>query len=97
MQLNKLNQPAFTAITNYSTSADGSIQARYIVGTGIEHETDGVQNFQLLAEQWKHINAEKAQELLDLPLTAEDVGKKPNDIMLSRIYNHLKEIGEIIV
>lgn len=97
MQLNKINQPVFTAVANYSTSSDGSIQARYIVGIAIEHETDHIENFQVLAEQWMYINPEDAQKLLDIPLTSKDVGKKPNEIMSDRIYDHLKTNNQIII
>lgn len=97
MQLNKINQPVFTAVTNYSTSDDGSINARYIVGAGNLADTGDVPNFQLICESWKYVSKEDAKELMDQPLTADDLGKSPNEIMLSRIYTHLKEKGEIVI
>lgn len=97
MQLNKINQPVFTAVSNYSTSDDGSINARYIVGTGNLSDTGDVPDFQLICESWKYVSAEDAKELMNKPLTADDLGKSPNEIMLSRIYTHLKEKGEIVI
>lgn len=94
MQFNKINQPVYTAVTNYSTQSDGSISARYVVGTGASED---LSDFQLICESWKHVSTEHAKELLDQPLTADDLGKTPNDIMLSRIYTHLKKIGEIVI
>lgn len=94
MQLNRIEQPVYTAVANYSTQSDGSLSVRYIVGTG---KSDDVSDFQLLCESWKHIPAEKATILTEQPLTADDLGKSPNQIMLDRIYTHLKEVGEILV
>lgn len=94
MQFNKINQPVYTAVANYSTQSDGSISARYIIGTAT---TEDLSDFQLICESWKHVSAEHAKKLLDLPLTKDDLGKTPNQIMLDRIYTHLKETGEIVV
>ena len=94
MQFNKINQAVYTTVANYSTQPDGSISARYIVGTGAFED---LSDFQLICESWKHISAEHAKELIDKPLSTDDLGNSPNDIMLSRIYTHLKEIGEIVI
>lgn len=94
MQLNKIDQPVFTAVANYSTQSDGSLSVRYIVGTG---KTEDFSDFQLICESWKHVTAEQAKELMDKPLSTDDLGKSPNQIMLDRIYTHLKEVGEILI
>lgn len=94
MQFNKINQPVYTAIANYSTQSDDSISVRYIVGTGASED---LSDFQLICESWKYVSAEHARELLDQPLTADDLGKTPNEIILGRIYDYLKANNEIVI
>ena len=94
MQFNKINQPVYTAVTNYSTQYDGSISVRYIISID---KSEDLSNFQLICESWKSVSAEQAKELLDRPLTKEDIGKTPNQIILDLIYTHLKEVGEILI
>lgn len=96
MQLNQINQPVFTTITSYSTQDDGSLNAKYVVGTG--DDADGtVTNFVIITSEYKYIDAQSAKAITDAPLTKDDLGKTPTQIMLGRIYTHLKETGQIVV
>lgn len=96
MQFNKITNPVYTAITNHSVNADGSITATYIVGTGSD-ESGEMQDFQKITETTMWIATEQANLILSTPLTNDDLGKTPNQIMLDRIYKHLKETNAIIV
>ena len=89
MQFNKINQPVYTAVANYTTADDGSILAKYVVGTGRDEEGQIV-DFVPICETYKYIASEQAMELINAPMTNDDLGKTPNYIMLSRIYNYLK-------
>lgn len=95
MKFNKIENPIYTTIANYAILDDNQIQAKYVIGTGEEKDGQLV-NFAPLATEFKYINGEQAQALQNLPLTAEDVGKNPTEIMIDRIYNHLKQTGEIL-
>lgn len=93
---NKINQPVYTTLQGYSVLSDGSIQIEHIIGVG--EDTDGeMKNFTRISSQWLTIQAGQAQELLNQPLSKDDIGKTPNEIMLDRIYNHLKSTNEIVV
>lgn len=93
---NKILNPMYSAISSYSTQDDGSLNAKYVVGTG--EESDGaVTNFVTITSEYKYIDAQSAKAITDAPLTKEDIGKTPTQIMLGRIYNHLKETGQIVV
>lgn len=96
MQFNKVSNPIYTAIQNYSFSEDGSISAKYTVGTG--NDQDGtITDFIPICETYKHIESDVVQSLINKPLSTEDNGKSPNEIIVNRIYQYLKEIGEIVV
>ncbi|HDL3289361.1 TPA: hypothetical protein PW556_002217, partial [Mannheimia haemolytica] len=87
---NKILNPMYSTIASYSTQDDGSLNAKYVVGTG--EESDGaVTKFVTITSEYKYIDAQSAKAITDAPLTKEDIGKTPTQIMLGRIYNHLKE------
>lgn len=95
MKFHKIENPIYTLIENYAILDGNQIQAKYVVGTG--EEKDGkLTNFAPLATEFKYINGEQAQALQNAPLTADDIGKTPTEIMIDRIYNHLKTTGEIL-
>lgn len=96
MQFNKVNNPIYTAVSNYSIQDDGSISAKYVVGTGTDKDGQ-ITDFVTICESYKYLTAEVANELVNKPMTADDIGKTPNQIMLSRIYEHLKETNEIVI
>ncbi|MEG9482349.1 hypothetical protein [Mannheimia indoligenes] len=93
---NKILNPMYSTIASYSTQDDGSLNAKYVVGTG--DDNDGtVTNFVTITSEYKYIDAQSAKTITEAPLTKEDIGKTPTQIMLGRIYNHLKETGQIVV
>ena len=93
---NKILNPMYSAISAFSISEDGSINATYVVGTGEDSE-GSVTNFTPIISAYKYMNNEQAQQIINAPLAKEDIGKTPNQIMLDRIYNYLKSTGEIVV
>ncbi|HDL4682980.1 TPA: hypothetical protein PXA18_001940, partial [Mannheimia haemolytica] len=93
---NKILNPMYSTIASYSTQDDGSLNAKYVVGTGEESDSE-VTNFVIITSEYKYIDAQSAKAITDAPLTKEDIGKTPTQIMLGRIYNHLKETGQIVV
>ncbi len=96
MQFNKVNNPIYTVVANYTTADDGSISAKYVVGTGRDEEGQIV-DFVPICETHKYIPADKAIDLLNAPITKDDLGKAPNEIMLGRIYDYLKANNEIVI
>ncbi|HDL5808171.1 TPA: hypothetical protein RSV48_002554, partial [Mannheimia haemolytica] len=56
-----------------------------------------VTNFVIITSEYKYIDAQSAKAITDAPLTKEDIGKTPTQIMLGRIYKYLKETGQIVV
>ncbi|QPB42240.1 hypothetical protein [Rodentibacter haemolyticus] len=93
---NKILNPMYSAIANYSTQDDGAINAKYVIGTGSDNE-GAVTDFTPIISEYKYIEATAAQTLSNAPLTKDDLGKSPQQIMLDRIYTHLKETGQILV
>lgn len=93
---NKILNPMYSCIASFSTQDDGSINAKYIVGTGDDNE-GSVTNFTPIIESYKYIGSAEAKAISEAPLTKDDLGKSPTCIMLDRIYKHLKESGQIIV
>lgn len=93
---NKILDPMYSAIANYSTNEDGAINAKYVLGTGEDSEGQ-VTNFTAIISEYKYIPSEEAKAISEAPLTQDDLGKSPTAIMLGRIYKHLKDKGEIIV
>ncbi|OOF50755.1 hypothetical protein BKK52_00990 [Rodentibacter trehalosifermentans] len=93
---NKILNPMYSAIAAYSTQEDGSINAKYVIGTGTDN--DGVvTDFTPIISEYKWIDVEGAKAINEAPFTKEDIGKTPTQIMLSRIYAYLKENGQIVV
>ena len=93
---NKILNPMYSAIAAYSKQEDGSINAKYVLGTG--EDSDGsVTNFTPIISDYKWIDAVAAKELMKKPLTKEDIGKTTEQIDLERIYAYLKENGQIVI
>lgn len=96
MTFNKILNPMYSVITSYSTQDDGSINAKYVIGTG--EDSDGsITNFTPVISEYKYIDSENAKLILEAALTEDDLGKKLTEIMLSRIYTYLKGNGSIVV
>ena len=92
---NKILNPMYSAIAAYSKQEDGSINAKYVLGTG--EDSDGsVTNFTPIISDYKWIDA-AAKELMNKPLTKDDIGKTTEQIELARIYAYLKENGQIVI
>jgi len=93
---NKILNPMYSAIAAYSKQEDGSINAKYVLGTG--EDSDGsVTNFVPIISDYKWIDAVAAKELMSKPLTKDDIGKTTEQIDLDRIYAYLKENGQIVI
>lgn len=86
----------YSAIATYSTQEDGSINAKYVLGTGTDNE-GSVTDFTPIISEYKWIDAVAAKSIIDAPFVKDDIGKTPTQIMLSRIYAYLKESGQIVV
>ena len=86
----------YSCVASFSTQDDGSINAKYVIGTG-EDNDGAVVNFTPIIESYKYIDAINAKTISETPLTKDDLSKSPTCIMLDRIYKHLKESGQIIV
>lgn len=93
---NKILNPMYSAIASYSTQEDGSINAKYVIGTGTDNDGT-VTDFAPIISEYKWIDAESAKAINDAPFTQDDIGKTPTQIMLARIYRQLKETGQIVV
>lgn len=96
MQFNKVNNPIYTVVANYTIVDDGSISAKYVVGTGRDEEGQIV-DFIPICETHKYIAPKQAVELINAPMTKDDLGKTPNAVMLGRIYDYLKTHNEIVI
>lgn len=94
MQLTKILTPVYAAVTSFSINDDGSLSATYQIGTGVENDGQ-VSEFSPLISEYKYLVQEQAQQLLNVPLTKDDIGKSYQDVMLSRIYTFLQEQGMI--
>ena len=93
---NKILNPMYSTIAAYSTQDDGSIKARYVIGTG--DDADGVvTNFVPIVSEYKYIDSQAAKEITEKPLSKDDLGKTPTQIILDRIYKHLKDTQQIQV
>lgn len=93
---NRIEQSVYTTLLSHSTLDGGTIQVEYALG--VMDEQDGVvNNFRPLVSQWYTIEAEQAQALISQPLTKDDVGKTPDEVMKARIYEHLKATNTILV
>ena len=93
---NKILNPVYSAIASYSIQDDGSINAKYVIGTGTE--SDGtVTDFTQIVSEYKWIDAQAAESINSAPLAKDDIGKTPQQIMLDRIYKHLTDTNQIVV
>lgn len=93
---NRIEQNVYTTLKSPSFLSDGSVQVEYVIGIGTE-EDDKLGDFRQLASQWFTIEQTKADEIANAPLTKDDLGKSPNQILLDRFYNYLKETGSILI
>lgn len=93
---NKILNPMYSAIMGYSSNEDGSINAKYVIGSGSDNDGT-VTDFTPIISEYKYISAEEAKEINDAPLTKDDLGKSLQAMMLDRIYRYLKEKGMIVV
>lgn len=93
---NKILNPMYSTIASYSTQDDGSISAKYVIGTG-EDNDGSVTSFTPVIAEYKYIATDDAQSIMTSPLTQDDIGKTPTEIVQERIYTFLKEKGEIVI
>ena len=93
---NKILNPVYSTIASFSLQDDGSINAKYVIGTGTDAE-GVITDFAPITTEYKYIDAVQAKELSDKQLTKDDLGKTPQQIMLARIYAYLKQSGQIVV
>ena len=92
---NKILNPVYSTIASFSLQDDGSINAKYVIGTGTDAE-GAITDFTPITTEYKYIDAVQAKEMSDKPLTKDDLGKTPQQIMLARIYAYLKQNGQIV-
>lgn len=90
MQLNKILNPVYSAITSFAMNTDGSMSATYVIGTGTDNDGQ-VTDFVPLVTEYKYLSQEQANEIFMTPLKKEDIGKPFQDLMLGRIYSYMKE------
>ena len=93
---NKILNPMYSAIAAYSTQEDGSINVKYVIGTGTDNN-GSVTDFTPIISEYKWIDATAAKAITDAPFAKDDIGKTPTQIMVSRIYAYLKESGQIVI
>ena len=93
---NKILNPMYSVIAAYSKQEDGSINAKYVLGTGTDND-GAVTDFTPIISEYKWIDALAAKELMSKPLTKDDLGKTTEEIDLERIYSYLKENGQIVI
>ena len=86
----------YSVIAAYSRQEDGSINAKYVLGTGTDND-GAVTDFTPIISEYKWIDALAAKELMSKPLTKDDLGKTTEEIDLERIYSYLKENGQIVI
>ena len=97
MKFNKIENQLYTTIEECIVSSDNTqITVKYSIGTGDEKK--GVlENYQAIISEYKYITGDEALALINAPITADDVGKAPTEIMKDRVYTHLKATNEILV
>lgn len=93
---NRIEQNVYTTLKSQSFLSDGSVQVEYAIGVGTDNEGN-LDDFKQLSSQWFTIEQTKADEIANAPLTKDDLGKSPNQILLDRFYNYLKETGSILI
>ena len=93
---NKILNPMYSVVATYSRQEDGSINAKYVLGTGTDND-GAVTDFTPIISEYKWIDPAAAKSILDKPLTQDDIGKTTEQINLDRIYAYLKEQGQIVI
>ena len=63
---NKILKPVYSAIANYSTSDDGAINAKYVLGFGEDSEGELI-DFVPMISEYKYIDPEAAKMLTEKP------------------------------
>lgn len=77
---NKILNPMYSAIAAYSKQEDGSINAKYVLGTG--EDSDGsVTNFTPIISDYKWIDAVAAKELMEKPLTKRTLARQQSKLI----------------
>lgn len=84
----------YHAITEFYT-ASGSTNVTYKIGTFVKQPESEELYFEELLQKNFWIDNENTERLNNQPLTKEDIGKTPNEIMLSRIEAYLRSTGEL--
>ena len=69
---NKILNPMYSAIATYSTQEDGSINAKYVLGTGTDNE-GSVTDFTPIISEYKWIDAVAAKSIIDAPFVKDDI------------------------
>lgn len=97
MQFTKIENPVYTVIEEYAMlDSSNQIQIKYSLGVG--DVVDGqLTNWRTIISDYKYITGEEMEAIKNAPITSDDVGKSSDDIIRSRIYNHLKEKGLILI
>lgn len=97
MQFTKIENPVYTVIEEYAMlDSINQIQIKYSLGIG--DMVDGqLTNWRPIISDYKYITGEEMEAIKNAPITADDVGKQADDIIRSRLYNHLKEKGIILI
>lgn len=93
---NKILTPVYSTISGFTMNSDGSMNVTYAIGTGTE-EAEQMTEFRPLVTEYKYLDASQSHTIMFAPLTKDDIGKSFQDLMLSRIYNYMKEQGMIEV
>lgn len=93
---NKILDPMYSVIATYSKQEDGSINAKYVLGTGTDND-GAVTDFTPIISEYKWIDLTAAKSIFGQPLTQDDIGKTMDQLYLDRIYAYLKEQGQIVI
>lgn len=93
---NKILDPMYSVIATYSKQEDGSINAKYVLGTGTDND-GAVTDFTPIISEYKWIDPTAAKSIFGQPLTQDDIGKTMDQLYLDRIYAYLKEQGQIVI
>lgn len=93
VQFKQITTPLVHAITGYYPSGN-ALSVEYKIGTLTTLE-DGTNQFEELLSKSFWIDETKAESINNAPMTKDDIGKTPTEIMLRRIEEHLRSTGEI--
>lgn len=91
---NKLNQPAYAVVTNFTRLDDNSLQVKYSIGIGKETGKE-LTEFEPLITDYIYLDGTIADEVLNAPLTSADIGLSPLDLQLKRIYEKLIDLERV--